>query len=134
MGGAGVLIAIGCSDAGDGKFPASWAKPFVEGLRFVAFGRGFDLGDLVVAGEAASTRVVEAGVGTDCGGLAAGIAGVFSEDTGVGLLTTRLGVACDNEGVLLAVAGGVRGLVELGLGPLPRLGTLGCKFGGITWV
>jgi len=78
----------------------------VEGLRFVGFGRGFDLGDLVVVGEAASTRVV-AGVGVDCGGLAAGIAGVFSEDAGVCLLTTRLGVACGNKGVLLTVAGGV---------------------------
>jgi hypothetical protein len=79
----------------------------VEGLRFVDLGRGFDLGDLVVVGEAASTRVVVAGVGTDCGGLAASIAGVFSEDAGVGLLATRLGVACCNEGVLLTVEGGV---------------------------
>jgi len=79
----------------------------VEGFRFVAFGRGFDLGDLVVVGEAVSTRVVVAGVGTDSGGLAVDIAGVFSEDTGVCLLATRLGVACGNEGVLLTVAGGV---------------------------
>jgi hypothetical protein len=107
VGGAGVLITIGCSGAGDGKFPASWANPFAEGLRFVALGRGFDLGDLVVVGEAASTREVVAGVGTDCGGLAAGMAGVFSEDAGVCLLATRLGVVCDNEGVLLTVAGGV---------------------------
>jgi len=85
-----VLITIGCSGAGDGKFPASWVNPFTEGLRFVALGRGFDLGDLVVVG-----------------GLAAGMAGVFSEDAGVCLLTTRLGVACDNEGVLLTAAGGV---------------------------
>lgn len=61
----------------------------------------------MVVGEAASTRAEVAGVGIDCGGLAAGIAGVFSEDTGVCLLTTRLGVAWDNEGVLLTVAGGV---------------------------
>ena len=107
MGGAGVLIAIGCSGAGDGKFPASCAKPFVEGLRFVALGRGFGLGDLTVVGEAASTRVVVIGVGMDWGGLVAGIAGVFSEDAGVCLLTTRLGVACGNKGVLLAVVGGV---------------------------
>jgi len=43
----------------------------------------------------------------DWGGLAAGMAGVLSEDAGVCLLTTRLGVACDNEGVLLTAAGGV---------------------------
>jgi hypothetical protein len=104
----------------------------MEALRFVAFGRGFDLGDLVVAGEAASMILLVAGVGMDCGGLAAGIAGVLSEDAGVGLLTTRLGVACDNEGVLLAGAGGVRGLVDPGLGPFTRLGTLECKLGGIT--
>ena len=79
----------------------------MEGLRFVALGRGFDLGDLVVAGEAASTRVVVEGVGMDCGGLAACIAGVFSEETGVCLLTKRLGVACGSKGVLLVVAGGV---------------------------
>lgn len=114
-----MLIAIGCSGAGDGKLPASWARPFVEGLRFVAFGRGFDLGDLVVVGEAASTRLEVAGVGTDCGGLADGIAGVFSEDAGVCLLATRFGVACGNKGVLLAVAGGVWGLVEPGLRPFP---------------
>ena len=107
VGGAGVLITIGCSGAGDGKFPASWANPFTEGFRFVALGRGFDLGDLVVLGEAASMRLVVAGVGRDCGGLAAGMAGVFSEDTGVCLLTTRLGVACGNKGVLLTAAGGV---------------------------
>jgi hypothetical protein len=106
VGGAGVLITIGCSGAGDGKFPASWANPFTD-LRFVALGRGFDLGDLVAAGEAASMRLVVAGVGMDCGGLAAGMAGVFSEDAGVCLLTTRLGVACGSEGVLLTVAGGV---------------------------
>ena len=91
----------------------------MEGLRFVAFGRGFDLGDLVVVGEAASTRLEVAGVGTDCGGLADGIAGVFSEDAGVCLLATRFGVACGNKGVLLAVAGGVWGLVEPGLRPFP---------------
>lgn len=102
-----MLIAIGWSGAGDGRFPASWTKPFAEGLRFVALGRGFDLGDLVFVGEAASTRAVVAGVGTDCGGLAAGIAGVFSEDAGVCLLTTRMGVACGSKGVLLTVAGGV---------------------------
>ena len=79
----------------------------MEGLRFVALGLGLDLGDLVVVGEAASARVVVAGVGMDCGGLAASIAGVFSEDAGVCLLATRLGVACDNEGVLLTAAGGV---------------------------
>lgn len=106
----------------------------MDGFRFVALGRGFDLGDLVVVGEAASTAVVVAGVGVDCGGLAAGMAGVFSEDAGVCLLATRLGVACCNEGVLLTVAGGVCGLVEPGLGPFPRLGTLECKFGGITWL
>ena len=78
----------------------------MEGLRFVALGRGFDLGDLVVVGEAASMRLVVAGVGMDCGGLAAGMAGVFSEDAGV-CLFTRLGVACGNRGVLLTVAGGV---------------------------
>jgi hypothetical protein len=61
----------------------------------------------VVVGEVASIRLVVTGVGMDCGGLAAGMAGVFSEDTGVCLLTTRLGVACGNEGVLLSVAGGV---------------------------
>jgi hypothetical protein len=132
VGGAGVQITIGCSGAGDGRLPASWADPFAEGLRFVALGRGFDLGDLVVVGEAASATVVIAGVRTDCGGLDAGIAGVFSEDAGVGLLTTRLGVACCIEGVLLTADGGVWGLVEPGLGPPPRLGTLGCKFGGIT--
>lgn len=104
----------------------------MEGLRFVGLGRGFDLGDLVVIGEAASTRVVVACVGTDCGGLAADIAGVFSEDARVCLLATRLGVAWGNEGVLLAVAGGVWGLVEPGLGPFPRLGTLECRLGGIT--
>ena len=68
----------------------------------------------------------------DCGGLADGMAGVLSEDAGVCLLATRLGVACDNEGVLLAVAGGVRGLVDPGLGPFAILGTLECKLGGIT--
>lgn len=52
-------------------------------------------------------RLVVAGVGIDCGGLAADMAGVFSEGAGVCLLTTRLGVACDNEGVLLTAAGGV---------------------------
>jgi hypothetical protein len=78
----------------------------MDGLRFVALGRGFDLGDLVVVGEAASMRLVVAGVGMDCGGLAAGIAGVFSEDAGV-CFTTRLGVACGKEGVLLTAAGGV---------------------------
>lgn len=102
-----MLITIGCSGAGDGKFPASCASPFTEGLRFVGFGRSFDLGDLVVVGEAASMTLVVAGVGMDCGGLAADMAGVLSEDTGVCLLTTRLGVACDNEGVLLTAAGGV---------------------------
>ena len=61
----------------------------------------------MVVGEAASMRLVVAGVGMDCGGLAAGMAGVFSEDADVCLLTTRLGVACDNEGVLLTVEGGV---------------------------
>lgn len=61
----------------------------------------------MVVGEAASMRLVVAGVGIDCGGLAAGMVGVFSEGTGVCLLTTRLGVACDNEGVLLIAAGGV---------------------------
>ena len=79
----------------------------MEGFLFVALGRGFDLGDLVIIGEPASTRVAVAGVGTDCGGLAAGIAGVFSEDTGACLLATRFGVACGNNGVLLTVAGGV---------------------------
>lgn len=108
VGGAGVLTTIDCSGAGDDRLPDSWASPFVEGLRFVVvFGRGFDLGDLEVVGEAASTRELVAGVGTDCGGLAAGMAGVFSEEAGVGLLITRLGVACDNEGVLLIVEGGV---------------------------
>lgn len=61
----------------------------------------------MVAGEAASMILVVAGVGMDWGGLAAGMAGVLSEDAGVCLLTTRLGVACDNEGVLLTAAGGV---------------------------
>ena len=61
----------------------------------------------MVVGEAASMRLVVAGVWMDCGGLAAGMAGVFSEDAGVCLLTTRLGVACGNEGVLLIAAGGV---------------------------
>jgi hypothetical protein len=107
VGGAGVLIAIGCSGAGDGRFPVSCDSPFVEGLRFVGLGRGFDLGDLVVVGEPASTRVAVTGVGTDCGGLAAGIAGVFSEEVGACLLATRFGVACDSEGVLLTAAGGV---------------------------
>lgn len=107
VGGAGVLIAIGCSAAGDVRFPPSWTNPFVEGLRFVALGLDFDLGDLLVVGEAASGRVVVAGVRMDCGGLVAGIAGVFSEDAGVCLLATRLGVAWDNEGVLLTAAGGV---------------------------
>ena len=88
----------------------------------------------MVVGEAASIRLVVAGVGIDCGGLAADMAGVFSEDAGICLLTTRLGVACDNEGVLLTAAGGVRGLVEPGLGPFPRLGTLECKLGGIIWL
>ena len=60
----------------------------------------------MVVGEAASMRLMVAGVGIDCG-LAAGIAGVFSEDAGVCLLTTRLGVVCGNRGVLLIVAGGV---------------------------
>lgn len=102
-----MLIAIGCSGAGDVRFPVSWVNPFVDGLRFVALGLAFDLGDLVVVGEAASARVEVAGVGMDCGGLAAGIAGVFSEEAGVCLLATRLGVACGNEGVLLTAAGGV---------------------------
>ena len=133
MGGAGVLITIGCSGAGDGKFPASSANPFVEALRFVALGRGFDLGDLVVVGEAASMILVVAGVGMDRG-LADGMAGVLSEDAGICLLATRLGVACDSEGVLLTAAGGVRGLVDPGLGPFARLGTLECKLGGITWL
>ena len=126
-----MLIAIGCSGAGDDKLAVSWANPFTEGLRFVALGRGLDLGDLVVVGEAASMRLVVAGVGIDCGGLAAGMAGVFSEDAGVCLFAARLGVACGNEGVFTA-AGGVWGLVEPGLGPFPRLGTLECKLGGIT--
>jgi len=104
----------------------------MEALRFVALGRGFDLGDLVVVGEAASMILVVAGVGIDCGGLADGMAGVLSEDAGVCLLTTRLGVACDKEGVLLTAAGGVRGLVDPGLGPFARLGILECKLGGIT--
>lgn len=72
----------------------------------MALGRGLDFGDLVVVGEAASMRLVVAGVGIDCGGLAAGMAGVFSEDAGVCLLTARLGVACGNEGVF-TTAGGV---------------------------
>lgn len=79
----------------------------MEGLRFVGLGRGFALGDLVFAGEAASMILVVAGVGVDCGGLVAGMAGVVSEDAGSCLLTIRLGVACDNEGVLLTAAGGV---------------------------
>jgi hypothetical protein len=61
----------------------------------------------VVVGEATSMKLVVAGVGIDCGGLAAAMAGVFSEGAGVCLLTTRLGVACDNEGVLFTAAGGV---------------------------
>ena len=61
----------------------------------------------MVVGDAASTRVAGAGVGTDCGGLAAGIAGVFSEEAGVCLFATRFGVICGMEGVLVAVAGGV---------------------------
>ena len=61
----------------------------------------------MVVGEVASMRLEVARVGIDCGGLAAGMAGVFSKDAGVCLLTTRLGVACGNEGVLLAAAGGV---------------------------
>ena len=61
----------------------------------------------MAVGEAVSMRLVVAGVGIDCGGLAAGMAGVFSKDADVCLLTTRLGVACDNEGVLLTAAGGV---------------------------
>lgn len=89
------------------------------------------MGDLVVVGEAASMILAVAGVGIDCGGLVAGMAGVLSEDAGVCLLTTRLGVVCDNEGVLVTAAGGVWGLVAPGLGPFARLGTLECKLGGI---
>ena len=57
----------------------------------------------MVVGEATSMRLVSVRIG--CSGLSAGMAGVFSEDAGVCLLATRLGVACGNEGVLFAVAG-----------------------------
>ena len=60
----------------------------------------------MVVGEATSMRLVVASVRIGCSGLSASMAGVFSEDAGVCLLATRLGVACGKEGVLLAAAGG----------------------------